>query len=252
MVARAPLALVSLILTAGACLLLFLVVLGGTRDRTPLDDIYFLRAETSGIGGAPREARWTLWNACETENGRNVCPSVRAAYPLDPPRNFGSDDDIPADFIGTKKYYYLTRFMFAFILIALFFAVLSLFTGLLALCSRLGGALSGLLAAVALFFQTVTAALMTAAYVMGRNAFRDGDREAYLGTKAFAFVWAAMACLLLATILFFSILATGRDTTTRSSSSRGRFAFGRKRSARDRGSFIESESQRRVVKDEYS
>lgn len=87
---------------------------------------------------------------------------------------------------------------------------------------------------------------------MGRNAFRDAGREAQLGPKAFGFVWGAMACLLLATILFFSILATGRSDTTRTSSRRGRFAFGRKRSARDRGSFIESESQRRVVKDEYS
>ncbi len=180
----APLALISLILTAGACVLMFFVVLGGTRDRTPLNDIYFLRADTSNISGAPRLARWTLWNACETENGRNVCPSPRAAYPLDPPRNFGQDEDIPDDFIGsvhtirwplhptrtpwadddecsTKKYFYLTRFMFAFILIALFWAVLSLFTGLLALCSRLGGALSGFLASLALFFQTIVAALMT-------------------------------------------------------------------------------------------
>lgn len=55
----------------------------------------------------------------------------------------------------------MTRFLFAFFIIGLFFAVCSLFTGLLALCSRLGGALSGLLAAVALFFHSIVAALMT-------------------------------------------------------------------------------------------
>jgi len=51
--------------------------------------------------------------------------------------------------------------MFAFYLIALFFAVLALFTGVLALCTRIGAFLSGLNAGLALFFQTITAALMT-------------------------------------------------------------------------------------------
>jgi hypothetical protein len=51
--------------------------------------------------------------------------------------------------------------MFAFYIIALFFSVIALFTGLLALCSRLGGYLSGLTTGVALFFQTLAAALMT-------------------------------------------------------------------------------------------
>lgn len=51
--------------------------------------------------------------------------------------------------------------MFAFYIMALFFSVIALFTGLLALCSRLGGYLSGLTTGVALFFQTFAAALMT-------------------------------------------------------------------------------------------
>ncbi len=62
---------------------------------------------------------------------------------------------------STRTYFYLTRFMFAFALIALFFAACSLFTGILALCSRIGAYLSGLLNMTALFFQTLTAALMT-------------------------------------------------------------------------------------------
>lgn len=246
MAARPILAIISLILTAGACLLLFFVVLGGTRNVTPLNDVYFLRADTSNISGAPRMTRWTLWDACATSPDElNDCGSAKPAYPLDPPRNFGTLG-VPGGFLNTNRYYLMTRFMFAFILIALFFAVLAFFAGLLALVSRLGGALSGLLAGIALFFQCIVAALMTAAYVLGRRQFRLDGREAHLGPKAFAFVWTAVACLLLSTILFCAILGTGRDTTrTR------RGYFGRRRSARDRGSFIESESQRRV-KDEYS
>lgn len=68
----------------------------------------------------------------------------------------------PADTSSrTNKFYYMTRFMFAFILIALFFAVCSLFLGLFALCSRIGSYLSSVLCAVALFFQTIVACLMT-------------------------------------------------------------------------------------------
>ena len=51
--------------------------------------------------------------------------------------------------------------MFAFYLIALFFAAVALLTGILAIFSRLGGYLSGLNVAIALFFQTLAASLMT-------------------------------------------------------------------------------------------
>jgi hypothetical protein len=66
-----------------------------------------------------------------------------------------------ADRGSTNKFYYMTRFMFAFWIIALFFAVCSLFLGLFALCSRIGSYLSGVLCYVAFFFQTLVAALMT-------------------------------------------------------------------------------------------
>lgn len=58
-------------------------------------------------------------------------------------------------------FYLETRFMFAFVLITLFFAVCSFFLSLLALCSRIGSYLSAVMCLVALLFQTVAAALMT-------------------------------------------------------------------------------------------
>lgn len=61
----------------------------------------------------------------------------------------------------TKHYFLLSRFMFPFIIIGLFFAVLSLFTGLLAMCTRIGSYLSGFLAWLALTFQVITTCLMT-------------------------------------------------------------------------------------------
>jgi hypothetical protein len=65
------------------------------------------------------------------------------------------------DICRTNKFYYMTRFMFAFQLIGLFFAVCALFLGLLALCSRIGSYLSSLTCMIALIFQTAVACLMT-------------------------------------------------------------------------------------------
>ncbi|KAL8916471.1 MAG: hypothetical protein Q9208_008503 [Pyrenodesmia sp. 3 TL-2023] len=209
-IAGPALALVSLILIAGAALLIFLTLLGGAIDKNPTDQFYFLEADTSGLG-----------DAAERTSG--------------------------------NKYYLETRFMFAFVIIGLFFAVCALFLGLVALCSRIGSFLSSAMCSVALFFQTITAALMTAAYVQGRNAFRSQDRTATLGRYNFGFMWAAVAALFLATLLFCVGGITGKKDNSYSSRTGGRRFFGRKkstRSARSRGSFIDPERQRRMDKED--
>ena len=92
----------------------------------------------------------------------------------------------------------------------------------------------------------------SAAYVMGRNNFRSDQRAANVGRMSFGFMWAAMACLFLSTVLLAvaGVTSKKRDKTyTRRTG--GRSFFGRRRAARDRGSFIDTESQRRV-KDEYN
>ena len=146
-------------------MLQFFVILSGTHIGTPVDLVYFLQANTGGIngGGMVRNpTRWTFFSICGVLNGRNAnCGNVVPALPFDPPRNFGTTNGVPAQFIGTTKFYYLSRFMFAFLLVALFFAVIAFFLSILALCTRLGAYLTGLNAAIALFFQALAASLMT-------------------------------------------------------------------------------------------
>ena len=158
------LAMISLIFTAGALLLMFLILLAGVVDHNPTSQFYFLQVATANIPGAHPISRWTYWNICSvTAKNRNDCGNVHPAFPFDPPAksNFGTHTNIPKAFIGTSKFYYLTRFMFAFMLITLFFGVCALFTGILAMCSRIGSYLSGLLGMIALFFQSLNASLMT-------------------------------------------------------------------------------------------
>ncbi|ORY11526.1 SUR7/PalI family-domain-containing protein [Clohesyomyces aquaticus] len=245
---RPILGLVALILLAGGIVLQFFTILSGAVNGSPENKFYFLEASNIGdIPGARNPSRWTFFAICGAANGLNAnCGKSVPALPFDPPRNFGTQQNIPEQFIGTRKFFYLSRFMFAFYLVALFFAVCALFTGLLALCSRLGGYLSALTTSMALFFQTLAAALMTAWTVMGRNAFRSGGHSANLGKYLYGFTWAAMACFLLSTVLFCIGGTVGRD-----SSSSGVRRKRSTRSNRSRGSFLDAESQRKV-RDDYS
>ncbi len=139
-------------------------ILSGGINSAPINRFYFLEAATNNIPNARNPSRWTFFAICgrDPSSGHNAnCGSPVPALPLDPPRNFGTEQNMPEQFLGTNMYFYLSRFMWAFYLIALFFAACALITGLLAMCSRLGGYLSGLTVSIALFFQTLAAALLT-------------------------------------------------------------------------------------------
>jgi len=253
--ARPILGLCAIIILAGGILLQFFVILSGATNSVPVGDVYFLQTTTGGISGGRSDygnpTRWTFLALCGEQNGRNAnCRGTQAALPFDPPNNFGTENNVPQQFIGTDKFYYLSRFMFAFYIIAVFFAVVAFFTSVLALCFRLGAYLTGLNTALALFFQALAASLMTAWTVIGRNAFRSAGQDARLGRYAYGFTWAAFACFFIATILFCVGGSVGKNESSRSTK---KSYFGRKkstRSTRSRGSFIDTESQRRV-KDEY-
>lgn len=148
---------------------MFFILLAGAIDDGPVNKFYILQADTANIPGAPRVSRWSYWNVCGVQNGRTVCgdqhySDVHPAFPLDPAshRTFGTTVNVPRNFVKHHSYYFLmTRFMFAFMLIALFFGVCALFTGILALCTRIASYLSGLLTMIAVFFQAINASLMT-------------------------------------------------------------------------------------------
>ncbi|KAJ5095625.1 hypothetical protein NUU61_004981 [Penicillium alfredii] len=210
---RATLGFLGLFFMAASILLIFLTLLGGARNSTPLNIIYFLQADTGNIPGAPAVSRWTFWQLCSvTANGKNDCGSSHPDFPFDPPshRTFDTTTNVPPEFIGTKHYFLTSRFMFPFIIIGLFFAVISLFTGLLAMCTRIGGYISGFLSWLALTFQVITTCLMTAVYVQGRDAFNRNGQSAHLGVKAFAFMWTASACLFLSCLMYCLGGAVGR------------------------------------------
>jgi len=248
--ARPILGLLALLLLAGGIVMEFLVILSGL-SQTPENQVYFLQASTNGIRSSSANyhnpARWTFLSLCGVSGGNNAnCAGTVAGLTFDPVRNFQTTAGVPSPLLNTSHYFYLSRFAWVFYLIAVFFAVVAFFVGLLALCTRLGSYLASTTTFVALFFQALAASLMTAWTVQGRNAFRSAGQSANLGTKAYAFTWATFACFLLASIFF--CLGGSIGSNDKYSSKKSSF---RRRGARSRGSFVDGESTRRTVKDEY-
>ncbi|KXT00573.1 hypothetical protein AC578_5218 [Pseudocercospora eumusae] len=249
---RAILAFTAVLLIAGGIVMEFLVILSGLNS-SPLNQVYFLQADTTGITGANdhfrNPARWTYLAICGVDGGRNAnCNPRGAAIPFSPVRNFGTTNGVPEQFIGTNSYYYLSRVAWAFYLVALFFSVCTFFTSIAAYFARLGAYMTGFFALLAFVFQALCSALMTAWTVKARKAFRSNNQSASLGVKAYAFSWASTACFLFAAVLFCVGGSVGKNKNTKSKG-----YFGRKKSTRSnhtRGSFIETNE--RGIKDDHS
>jgi len=215
--ARSGLALIPLILVAGAIVLLFFVVLAGITDTTPLNDTYFLSVDRSTLTGSQKgtgDEYWTLWQTCTTDaNGNEVCPKAAAAYPFNLGDYVsGNGTSSVYEFLNRSGfYYYTTRFEFAFYLIALTFTVLTFFASLLALCSRLGGAISALFCGLALVFLLTAASLMTAWTVTAKNALAQAGISASLGVKAYGFTWGAVGCLIVSFFFYCGVCCSSRN-----------------------------------------
>lgn len=168
MAARSLLSFISILILAGGVVMEFLVILSGISTHSPLKQVYFLQADTSGISSnngspVPNPARWTYFAICGEHNGNNAnCGKVNAAIPFDPMRNFGTQTNIPQKLLQhPSQYYYLSRVAWSFYLIALFFACVALLLGVFALCSRLAAKFTGLVTFTAMIMQAVAASLMT-------------------------------------------------------------------------------------------
>jgi len=259
--ARGLFGIVSLVLIATSIVLIFFVVLSGVKNTSPLNKTWFLQADTSTIAGSGRPiSQWTYFYVCGANNqdcGSPV-PDLPIGYAW-----VGGNAGVPPALVGSHGkgttstyYYYMWRFGWVFYLIGLFFDVSAFFTALLAPCSRLASAFSGIILVGGLFFFTLAAALMTAVFVEARNRFQGAGIGAKIGQYAFGFTWGAWACMLIATVFLFMGCGAsdrkghdGQVRTARTGSNMG--FFRRQRERRARGSFVDNESERRV-KDEYA
>jgi hypothetical protein len=129
---------------------------------------------------------------------------------LSPVDNFDTTLSVPKDFVDNRDtYYYLTRFAFAFEIIALCFTGVSLIIDVLGLCFNVIDRVVIAFITFALFFVAGFAALQTAAVVLARNAFLDENKYAHIGAKMMGITWAAVVCLFIVwMITCFANIAT--------------------------------------------
>ncbi|QLL34582.1 hypothetical protein HG536_0G04440 [Torulaspora globosa] len=191
--------LISLLFYAGNTLLLILIIISGGTNTNPINNFYWVQADTSGIPNAPSLTRWTFWGACSTQNGSTNCGDhLSPAYPISPVDNFGTKTNVPNKFITDRDaFYYLTRFSFCFFWIALAFIGVSFLLYVGTWCSYGFSKVVWILTSVGALFNVTAVVLQTAASVMARNAFSDADRAASLGSDLFGIAWASVVLSLL-------------------------------------------------------
>jgi len=253
--ARGGLGFASLILIAASIVFMFFVILAGVSNTTPLNKTYFIQIDTSALQNAPRPlTQVTYFYNCGA--GNKDCSAPVPALPIG--YSWLGASGVPSSLTGSHAkhttstyYYYMWRFGWVFYLMALVTNVLGFFTAILAPCFRIASGITGLLTLGALFWMSLAASLMTAVFVKERDRFTSAGISAHLGRYGFGFTWGAWACIFLACLFSFFGTIFGRSADRERSSAGSNVGFFRRqRSTRSRGSFIDTESQRRV-KEEY-
>ncbi|CAI4049162.1 hypothetical protein SUVZ_13G0900 [Saccharomyces uvarum] len=187
--------LLILLFLAGNTLLLILMIISGATDHYPVNRFYWVQGNTTGIPNAGAETRWTFWGAClQDTDGTDTCTgNLAPAYPISPVDNFNTHVNVPHQFISKRDaFYYLTRFSFCFFWIALAFVGVSFILYILTWCSKMISNMVFVLMSFGFVFNTAAVVLQTAASVMAKNAFHNGDRSAKLGASMMGMAWASV------------------------------------------------------------
>ncbi len=196
----------SFLLVAGATLCLLFVVFSGSVSNFPFDEFYWLQVDTSTIHDAGSDVtRWTFWGLCHPtayESSKNGnCTSQGPDLPLSPLDNFGNSTSLPQDFVVNRDtYYYLSRFAFPFLLVALIFSGVSFICYIFSPCWKSMRRVTTFFVTFAMIFVLAGSACQTAVSVLAKQKFSDSGRSAKIGPSMMGLCWAAVACLL---IVFF-------------------------------------------------
>lgn len=193
---------INIFLLAGANLLFIFIILGGAVNHFPFNDFWWVKADTSDISNAYPETGWYFWGACNI-NDKSQC-DLAPGYPIDPTRNFGTSTGVPDDFSSGSKFYYLSRFGFAFLLIGFVFAALAFLINLVGFYLESIEKIGILLVTLATFFTAGACAFYTSVAVLARNAFSSQNKSTKVGAKSFGILWAAFVTLL---IIWFTLCA---------------------------------------------
>lgn len=197
----------SLLLLPGATLLLLFCVLSGGVHSFPFNTFYWVQADTSSLGIGHDVSRWTFWGICNparySDSKEGICSSLGPAVPISPVDNFNVTDIsvFPHDFVDNEQsYYYLSRFAFAALIVALVLCGVCMINSLFAVVKKQFKEVNVLYIFLAMIFAILGASCGTAVSVMVRNDFNHAGLDAKLNSAFFGMVWAAVFILI---VMFF-------------------------------------------------
>lgn len=209
---------VSLILLLGSMLTLILTLITGSTNKSIMSRFYWLETDCSGYPGAPisGRCRWTSYNLCGVSSGKNSgCTSRSAAYAFSPKDNFSNTRNVPRPFINSRnKFFYMSRIGWAFEIVALFFllcATLVFFVYALGFMKWLFWPFYIL----AFLFVATSAAILTAAYVIGKKDFNNAGNRTTIGSRAMSTLWITVGAMLFNLFLLSFLALTKRSKSNR-------------------------------------
>lgn len=195
--------ILTVLLLAGATLMLLFIVFSGSVDNFPFNKFFWVEADVSSLSVPGGDyARWTFWGICYPDEldsaSTSNCPHLGPDVPISPYDNFGNSANLPQDFVdNSSTYYYLSRFSFPFLLIALIFSGVSLISSIMAPCWLAMQKVIVFFVGLGCLFCTTGACLITSVAVLTRNHFRDADMASKIGATSLGLVWASTACLMI-------------------------------------------------------
>lgn len=201
--------LIHLFFLAGTILLLIFLILSGSTNHSPINKMYWLKADTSSIENAYQESQWTFWGVCDAANLDDCLTGP--AYPLSPRDNFNTEEGVPEDFINNRStYYYLSRFAFAFAIIALAISGIVFVISILGFCFEIVQNITVFLTTIGFIAIAGFAAFQTAVNILARDAFRAQGLDASVPTTAMALLWTSVVTLFI--VWLTALAATIRNS----------------------------------------
>jgi hypothetical protein len=194
-------------LLTASLIMLFCVFLSGAKNSGPLDQLYFIEVKISSTKylSPAGSLRWTAWNICGVQDGRSVnCSKTSPGHPYDPAEQvLNSVPALPKSVIEhSAESATATRTSFAFLVLAIVVACVTLAIAPGSCLGRWGSLASLVSGTFMLFFLGVTAVVATVVFCNARDRFQASDIDVKLGIRVFAFLWSSVVFNVLAIAAF--------------------------------------------------
>lgn len=173
--------------------ILVIIIISGAISNPAIDNLYWMKSDTSGISGAPDVTKWTFWGIKSQDSDSETLfygSSMGPAYPISPVDNFHTTANIPHGCIKHRNsIFYMSRCAFAFFWMSLSFTGIGNLIYFCTLCSYEFAKSSLFLILMGTICNILAVCLGCAAPVIANRAFHHAGRQSVIGAGMFGISW---------------------------------------------------------------